>query len=280
MLARQRDNAEAAVLQRGVEAPHAFARGAETDRGFRFVEAQHVDHRVLDFGRADGDPLIGDVAMPARLAGKRQAQCITLVAFGQPFDRAGHGGGEQQHAARIGSRVEDFLEIFAEAHVEHLVGLVEHHADQSREVERAAFEVVTQPSGRTDDDRGPTAQRAAFLARIHPANAGGNAQARTGIKPAKLAADLQRELAGGRDGQHQRLFGQRHAAGFAKQFGCQRETEGNGLAAAGLRGDDQVAAGRIGGDDGGLDRGGGFIAAGGQRFAENRRESFERHRTR
>ena len=175
MLARQRDDAEAAVLQRGMQAAHAFARGAETDRGFRLVEAQQVDHRVLDLRRADGDCLIGDVAMPARLAGKRQAQCVALVAFGQPFDRARHGGGEQQRAARIGSRIEDFLEIFAEPHVEHLVGFVEHHADQARQVERAALEMVAQAAGRPDDNRRTGAQCTAFLAGIHPADAGGDA---------------------------------------------------------------------------------------------------------
>jgi hypothetical protein len=44
----------------------------------------------------------------------------------------------------LGRGVEDFLEILAKAHVEHLVGLVEHHDAQGRQVERAALEMVAQ----------------------------------------------------------------------------------------------------------------------------------------
>ena len=212
MLARQRHDAETAILQRGVETPHTLARGAEADRRLRLVEAQQVDHRVLDFGRADGDALVFDIAVPARLAHQAEAQGIVLVAFGQPFDRARHGGGEQQRAAPLGRCIEDFFQILAKAHVEHLVRLVEHHADQARQVQRPAFEMVAQPPGRADDDRGAAAQIAPFLARIHPADAGGDANARPGIEPGKLAADLQRQFARGGDDQRERFLAQRRAA--------------------------------------------------------------------
>ena len=66
MLARQGDGGEAALGQAAVQAPHRFARRAEQDRRFRLVEAQQVHHRMLDVGRANGDRLIGDVAMARR----------------------------------------------------------------------------------------------------------------------------------------------------------------------------------------------------------------------
>lgn len=82
--------------------PHIVARGAEQDRGLRFVEAQEVDHGVLDLRSRDDDRLVGDVAMPAILPGKREAQCVLLVAFRQRNDGARHGGREQQGAAGVG----------------------------------------------------------------------------------------------------------------------------------------------------------------------------------
>jgi hypothetical protein len=52
VLARQRDGGKAALGQAGVEVADIVARGAEQDRGLRLVEAQQVDHRVLDLGGA------------------------------------------------------------------------------------------------------------------------------------------------------------------------------------------------------------------------------------
>ena len=169
MLARQRDDAEAAVLQGGVQPAHAFAGGAEADRGLGFMEAQQVDHRVLDLRRADGDRLVGDVAMAAGLADEVEAQRVALVAFGKTRDRARHGRGEQQRAARLGSRVEDLLEVLAKAHVEHLVGLVEDDTGEFGQIERTALEMVTQASGVPTTIAGPArSARRSLLASIPP----------------------------------------------------------------------------------------------------------------
>ena len=73
--------------------------------------------------------------------------------------------------------VEDLLELLAEAHVEHLVGLVEHRYAQGREVERAAFEMIAQPSRRADDDVRAACQCPALLHRVHAADAGDHARA-------------------------------------------------------------------------------------------------------
>ena len=92
----------------------------------RLVQPQQVDHRMLDIGRRDGHRLIGDVAMAALLADRRDAQRVALVALGERDDRLRHGRREEQGAPLRRGRVEDLLEILAKAHVEHLVGLVEH----------------------------------------------------------------------------------------------------------------------------------------------------------
>ncbi len=199
MLARQRDHAEAAFLQRGVQAADIVAGGAEQDRGLGLVEAQQVDGGGLDFCRRYGHRLEGDIAMTALVPGGGDAQRVLLVAFGQRDDGLGHGRREQQRAAPCGGRVEDFLEVFAEAHIEHLVGLVEHRGVQLREVERAALEVVAQATGSADDDMRAIAKCAAFLGSVHPADAGRDARTGPGVKPGELAADLQREFARGRN---------------------------------------------------------------------------------
>ncbi len=48
MLARQRHRGEAALDQAGVQMADIVARRAEQDCRFRFVEAQQVDHGMLD----------------------------------------------------------------------------------------------------------------------------------------------------------------------------------------------------------------------------------------
>jgi hypothetical protein len=73
-----------------------------------------------------------------------------------------------------------FLQIFAKAHVEHFVGLVEHGDFQRRQVERAAFQVIAQAARRADDDMRAWRQHAAFASRVHAAHAGGDARAGLG----------------------------------------------------------------------------------------------------
>jgi hypothetical protein len=134
MLARQRDRREAALLQRRMQPADVLARGAEQHRRLGLVEPQQVDHRMLDLGRRHGHRLVGDVAMPAVVADGRDAQRVALVALGQRHDRPRHRRREQQRAPAFGGRVEDLLEVLAEAHVEHLVCFVENRGAQLGEV--------------------------------------------------------------------------------------------------------------------------------------------------
>jgi hypothetical protein len=74
------------------------------------------------------------------------------------------------------------------------------------------------------------------------------------IEPGELAVHLQRQLAGGGDDQRQRVAGAVEGFGFAEQRGGEREAIGDGLARSGLGGDEFVAVGQFGLEDGGLDR--------------------------
>ena len=55
------------------------------------------------------------------------------------------------------------LEILGEAHVEHLVGFVEHEHVERVELQRLAAQVVERAARRGDDDVGAAAQRADLL---------------------------------------------------------------------------------------------------------------------
>ena len=68
------------------------------------------------------------------------------------LDPRRHGGREQHGLGLVRQGVEDGVEVLGEAHVEHLVGLVEHDDLDGLEVEAAAGEVVDGPARGGDDD--------------------------------------------------------------------------------------------------------------------------------
>ena len=98
------------------------------------MKTQQVDDGVFDFRRTNGDRLIADVTVSAIFVRQRKAQRIGLITFCQPHNRSRHSGRKQQRAARIRRCIENFFQVVAEAHVEHLVRFIEHNPDQGREV--------------------------------------------------------------------------------------------------------------------------------------------------
>ncbi|MCY1172309.1 hypothetical protein D9M73_124420 [compost metagenome] len=133
--------------------------------------------------------------------------------------------------------------------------------------------MVAQAARRADDDMRAVAERAALAAGVHPANAGRNPRTGLGVEPFELAAHLQRQFARRRDGERQRRARRRQAAFvFGQQLRGDGQAERNGLARAGLRRNDQIAALGGGLDDRGLDRSRRGIATGGKRFGKKRGE--------
>src|SRR3546814_2422389 len=86
--------------------------------------------------------------------------------------------------------VENFLQILAEAHVEHLVGFVQHDGLEAGKVERAAFQMVAQAARRADDDMRAVAESAAFLGGVHAADAGCDAGAGAAVSDAGAGAGV------------------------------------------------------------------------------------------
>ena len=78
-----------------MEMADIVARGAEQHRSFGFVEAQDVDHCVLDIGRRNRHRQIFDVAVTPARFDRGDAQRILLEPAGERDNRGGHGGREQ-----------------------------------------------------------------------------------------------------------------------------------------------------------------------------------------
>ena len=68
-----------------------------------------------------------------------------------PVMRGGYGRREQQRLALVGQLLQDRLDVVGEAHVEHLVGFVEHDGVHSVETQRPPADVVEDAPGRADD---------------------------------------------------------------------------------------------------------------------------------
>ena len=149
---------------------------------------------------------------------------------------------------------EDEFHVLAKAEIEHLVGLVEHDRLQFRDVETAAPQMIAQPAGRADHDVRARGKLALLAARIHAADAGNDARIGILIEPGEFAMHLQGEFARRRDDQGQRRGGPLEPLGAAEQILGDRQPIGDGLAGAGLRRNQKVAAGGVVRQHGGLDR--------------------------
>ncbi len=77
------------------------------------------------------------------------------VALGNLEDVRRHCGGEEQHLAVGGDVGEDFFDAVEEAHVEHLVGFIEHYGVYSVEADHSALYEVDQTAWGGDYDLDP-----------------------------------------------------------------------------------------------------------------------------
>ena len=127
-------------------------------------------------------------------------------------------------------RGEDRLEVLGEAHVEHLVGLVEDRDLDLIEAQAAALEVVDGTTGSGDDHVDAPPKSAQLLADRLASIDGQDAGAHLTTVLRQRFRDLHRELAGG--DQHE---GRRAALAGAPDRNAleRRQREGGGLAGAG-----------------------------------------------
>ena len=145
---------------------------------------------------------------PGRLPGDRplpldlDTDRIGQVLPGQPVD-AGRHGGREQHRLPAGRRVlQDRLDVLGEAHVEHLVRLVQHHRAQRAQPQRAPGDVVQRPARRRHHHVHPVVERAQLPADRLPAVDRQHPGAQVLAVAVERLGDLHGQLPGGH--QHQR----------------------------------------------------------------------------
>ncbi len=274
--AGERHHRKAAFQQHGFHVAHRIAGVAEDQGARRIQRAQQVDHRAFHLGRSDTDGAVFDIGMAAGLAHRGDAQGVALVMRRQIHDGLGQGGGEQKRAPFRRRGLQDELQILAEAHVEHLVGFIEHGGLERRDVERAAFQMIAQAARRADHDMGAGGQFAALAARVHAADTGDDARAGITVEPGEFALHLKRQLARRRDYQGQRRTRRSHRVGAVQQCIGDGQAVGDGLARPGLCRHQKVAAFGILFEHGGLHRGGQVIFAFGKGAGEGGRRGVKR----
>ena len=168
-----------------------------------------------------------------------------------PVDAAVEGRGEEQPLAADRDHVEQLGDGRQEAHLGHVVGLVEHGDLDLTQVAGPALDQVGQPAGRGDDELGAALQAADLLGVGHAAGDEPGADPEDVGQRQQRVVDLHRQLAGRHQDEGQRLA---RLGGAALEPGQHRQAEGQRLAGAGLAAAEDVAAGERVRDGRGLDR--------------------------
>ena len=117
----------------------------------------------------------------------------------------------------------------------------------------------------------PCSQRAHVAAHVGAAGAGDDAPAGVARTARRARAALARQLARRRDDERARLFGARQLVGAGEEHAADDEAEGDGLARAGLRRDQQIGVGGL--EHARLHRRRILVVALAQRLGERRRSA-------
>ena len=172
--------------------PSKFSTSRIRVRASSFCGWDHLQVALGGVGRRRGLVLDGD------LGG------VGEVLLRDPADLRRHGRGEQRDVLVVRGAGQDRLDVLGEAHLEHLVGLVEHQEAQLGQVQGALLQVVHDPAGGADHDVHAAAQGGELDAVPLAAVDRQHVQAGQvrGV-PLEGLGDLERQLTGRR--QHQRL---------------------------------------------------------------------------
>ena len=212
----------------------------EHDDALVLLDLEDAGQGIELVGVLDHEVALADVRAGLRLRCDADLFGVVEVLAGQAVDRGRHGRGEERHLTRIAGLTEDLLDVLGEAHLEHLVGLVEDEVLEAAELEGALLEVVDDATGGADDDLGSALEsgqlRAVGLSAVDGEDGEVVEVRRIG---GERLGDLDRELAG--RGEHE---GEGAVVGTTRlgEVGQGRQRERCGLAGAGLGQADDVAA--------------------------------------
>ena len=156
-------------------------------------------------------------------------------------DPRGQRGREERRLPRVRRRLEDRVEIFREAHVEHFVGFVENQQPQGRQLQRAAANVIERAPGRGDDDAGAVLERSDLLLHRRAAVDGGHADAEPLRVLVNRFGHLHRELARRHEHEAADVATRRRVSAVLGETLQHRQRERGGLAGARRRLREEIA---------------------------------------
>ncbi|MNX97885.1 hypothetical protein D3C86_1302680 [compost metagenome] len=159
------------------------------------------------------------------------------VTVGDRLDLLGHGRREDQGLLPLGQVPHQLLDVAPEAHVEHLVGLVEHQDPDPAEVQGAALQQVLEAARGADHQVHSPTQRLFLPVEADAPVDGERLEAACAPDRGDRLADLDRQFPGGHDDQRLRKS-------LGREQRQQRQPEGQGLARAGLGLDQGVTPGQ------------------------------------
>ena len=207
------------------------AGAAEDDRGRRIlgVEDAHDGGGLVE--PLDDEGGLTDAGSVFGALGRRRdrdALGVAQVFARQLVDALGHRRGEEHRLPRLGCLGEDGLDVLDEAHLEHLVGLIENDRLDLAELERSAIAQVERASRSGDDHVDAAAQGLDLLTCRSAAVDRDQAHAHGLAVAAEGLGDLQGELTGGHEHQSAGLL----AVAPGIEALEDRQGEGRGLARA------------------------------------------------
>ena len=176
--------------------------------------------------------------------------------LGDALDFRRHGRREEQGLAGERNELADALDVGDEAHVEHAVGFVDDQKLDAGEQQPPALEMIEQPAGRRDQHVDAARELRVLIVERHAADDQRDVELLLGAVLDEAFLDLRGEFARRLEDERAR-HARAGAAGF--QHGEHRQREGGGLAGAGLRNAEHVAAREDVGDRLFLDGGGGGV---------------------
>jgi hypothetical protein len=219
----------------------------EHQRAAVLAAAQLVD-QVVELGalRVDMEEAVLDVGFPALALRLGVAPGVARIGGGDLAGGPLQRRREEEGLALAGGLGDDSAHGRFEAHVEHAVGLVEDEDTDTAQRDDAAGDQVLEPPGGGDEDVGAP-RRLALRSEADAAVDGGDSQPAAVGDGAQLLDDLARQLPGGGEDESPRV----PCVGLDPLD--QRNAEGERLARAGRRLDEQIVAGERVAQDQALD---------------------------
>ena len=226
-------------------------RAVQLLRGQQRTDAQRQQRLLL--GLVDEGHVLLDALGGGRVRGDFDAHRIDDELLAEVLDRLGHRRREEQALAGLGQQVGHALQRMDEAEVHHLVGFVEHEDLGAAKRQRALVDQVEQAARRGDKDVDARHQTAGLLAHRHATEHAVHRHVEIAGIALHVVGNLRGQLTRRREHQHA-ARGWLARLRIGRKAVQRRQRERCGLAGAGLRDAEQVAALQQGGDRLALDR--------------------------